>query len=78
MNGFSNVFGNLGYSLAMLPDVIVGMFTGKTKSLNMKNTMIPLALIMAGLFTKNPIIKTLLISMGGINLLNKSGKEALS
>ncbi len=44
----------------------------------MKNTMIPLALIMAGLFTKNPIIKTLLISMGGINLLNKSGKEALS
>ena len=78
MDGFSNVFGNLGYSLAMLPDVIVGMFTGKTKSLNMKNTMIPLALIMAGLFTKNPIIKTLLISMGGINLLNKSGKEALS
>lgn len=77
MDGFGNVLGNLGYTLAMLPDVLVGMFTGRTQSLNMKNTMMPLAAILAGLFIKNPILKTLLITLGGANLLNKAGKEAL-
>ena len=77
LNGIGDTFSNLGYTLAMLPDVLVGMFTGKTKSITMGNSMIPLAAITAGLFVKNPILKTLLIVMGGANLVNKAGHEAL-
>lgn len=76
--GIDGTFKNLGYSLAMLPDVLVGMFTGRTKSLNLKNTMIPLAAVFAGLFVKNPILKTLLIGLGGLNLVNRGAQEALS
>lgn len=68
---------NLGFVLAMLPDVIVGLFTGKTKSLSMDNSMLPLASIVAGLFVRNPLLKTVLIGMGGLNLLNKVSQETL-
>lgn len=77
LDGFSDITNNLGYILAMLPDMLVGLFTGKTKSLNMDNSMIPLASIVAGMFVKNPILKMLLMGMGGANLLNKAGHEAL-
>ena len=77
LNGFSDIGKNLGYVLAMLPDVLVGLFTGKTKSLNMDNSLLPLASIVAGMFVKNPILKMLLMGMGGANLLNKAGHEVL-
>lgn len=77
LNGFSDIGKNLGYVLAMLPDVLVGLFTGKTKSLNMDNSLLPLASIVAGIFVKNPILKMMLIGMGGANLLNKAGHEVL-
>lgn len=77
LDGFGDITHNLGYILAMLPDMLVGLFTGKTKSLNMDNSMIPLASIVAGMFIKNPILKMMLIGMGGANLLNKAGHEAL-
>lgn len=77
LDGFGDITHNLGYILAMLPDMLVGLFTGKTKSLNMDNSMIPLASIVAGMFVKNPILKMMLIGMGGANLLNKAGHEAL-
>lgn len=77
LDGFSDITNNLDYILAMLPDILVGLFTGKTKSLNMDNSMIPLASIVAGMFVKNPILKMLLMGMGGANLLNKAGHEAL-
>ena len=77
LDGFSDITNNLGYILAILPDMLVGLFTGKTKSLNMDNSLIPLASIVAGMFVKNPILKMLLMGMGGANLLNKAGHEAL-
>ncbi len=77
LNGFSDIGKNLGYVLAMLPDVLVGLFTGKTKSLNMDNSLLPLAAIAAGIFVKNPILKIMLMGMGGANLLNKTGHEVL-
>lgn len=77
LNGFSNIGKNLGYVLAMLPDVLVGLFTGKTKSLNLDNSLLPLAAIAAGIFVKNPILKIMLMGMGGANLLNKTGHEVL-
>lgn len=77
LNGISDIGHNLGYVLAMLPDMLVGLFTGKTKSIGLKDNMMPIASIVAGMFVKNPILKMLLIGMGGLNLLNKAGHEAL-
>lgn len=77
LNGFSDITKNMGYVLAMLPDVLVGLFTGKTKSLNVDNSMLPLASIVAGMFVGNPILKMLLVGMGGANLINKAGHEVL-
>lgn len=77
LNGISDIGHNLGYVLAMLPDMLVGMFTGETKSINIKDNMMPIASIVAGMFVKNPILKMVLIGMGGMNLLNKAGHEAL-
>lgn len=77
LNGFSEIGHNLGYVIAMLPDLLVGLFTGKTKSLGLRNNLMPLASIVTGMFIRNPILKMLLIGMGGANLLNKAGHEAL-
>lgn len=78
LDGFGDIGNNLGYVIAMLPDILVGMFTGKTQSLGLKDNMIPIASILAGMFVKNPLLKMTLIGMGGANLLNKAGHEALA
>lgn len=77
LDGIGNVTGNLGYILAMLPDILLGVFTGKTQSLGLKDNLLPIASIVAGMFIKNPLLKMLLIGLGGANLLNKVGHEAL-
>ena len=77
LNGLSDIGNNLGYVLAMLPDMLIGAFTGKSKSLGLKENLMPLASIVAGMFVRNPIMKMILIGMGGLNLLNKAGHEAI-
>ena len=62
----------------MLPDILLGMFTGKTQSLGIKDNLVPIASIMAGLFVKNPLLKMTLIGLGGANLINKAGHEQLA
>lgn len=78
LDGFGDIGNNLGYVIAMLPDILVGMFTGKTQSLGLKDNMMPITSILAGMFVKNPLLKMTLIGMGGANLLNKAGHEALA
>ena len=77
LSGFSDVFKNLGYVLAMLPDMMIGMFTGKTKSHSIQNNLMPIAAIVMGMFVRNPLLKMLLIGLGGANLLNKGTHEIL-
>lgn len=77
LDGMGDIGENLGYVLSMLPDLLVGIFTGKTRSLGLKDNLVPIAAVIAGLFVKNPILKMLLIGVGGLNLLNKAGHEAL-
>ncbi len=77
LNGFSDVGKNFGYVLAMLPDMLVGMFTGKSRNQKFGDNMIPIAAIFAGMFVRNPMLKMLLVGLGGANLLNKAGHEAL-
>jgi hypothetical protein len=78
LNGLGDIGRNAGYILAMLPDMLLGMFTGKTQSLGIKDNLVPIASIMAGLFVKNPLLKMTLIGLGGANLLNKAGHEQLA
>ena len=78
LNGLGDIGRNAGYILAMLPDMLLGMFTGKTQSLGVRDNLVPIASIMAGLFVKNPLLKMTLIGLGGANLLNKAGHEQLA
>lgn len=75
--GLGDIGHNLGYVIAIMPDILVGMLTGKTQSLHLRDNLIPMASVVAGLFVKNPILKMVLIGMGGLNLVNKAGRESL-
>lgn len=77
LDGMGDIVSNLGYVFAMLPDILVGLFTGRTKSLDLGDNVLPIASILAGMFVKNPILKMLMIGLGGANLVNKAGHEAL-
>ena len=77
LEGLGDITGNLGYVMAMLPDILLGAFTGKTHSLRFGDNLLPIASIVAGLFVRNPLLKMLLVGLGGANLLNKAGHEAL-
>lgn len=77
LNGMGDIGRNLGYVFSMLPDILVGMFTGRTKSLDIGDNIVPMASVLAGLFVKNPVLKILMIGLGGANLLNKAGHEAI-
>lgn len=78
-NGLGNVGKHLGYTLATLPDAIFGIFTGKTKSVGMdKDTLIPVASLVAGKFVRNPMLKAALMGYGGLNLINKLGNEQIA
>lgn len=76
-SGLGDIGHNLGYVIAMMPDILVGMMTGKTHSLHLRDNLIPMASVVAGLFVKNPILKMVLIGMGGLNLVNKAGHESI-
>lgn len=76
-SGLGDIGHNLGYVIAMMPDILVGMMTGKTQSMHLRDNLIPMASVVAGLFVKNPILKMVLIGMGGLNLVNKAGHESI-
>ena len=62
LEGVGDTMNHLGFTLANLPDMLLGIFTGKTKSIGMnQSTMMPLAAIIAGTFIKNPLLKLSLI-----------------
>ena len=79
LNGMGDTMNNLGFTLAMLPDMLLGIFTGKTKSIGLnQQTMMPLAALACGSFVKNPLLKWPLMLYGGASLFNSMGQEALS
>lgn len=77
LNGFGDFGKNFGYVLSMLPEMLIGMFTGKAKNFGFRDGLFPLAAIFMGMFVKNPLLKMLLIGLGGANLINKAGHFAL-
>lgn len=77
LSGIGDIGHNLGYVIAMLPDMLIGMLTGKSSSLRLKDNLLPFGAIFAGMFVKNPFLKMLLIGLGGANILNKAGHNLL-
>lgn len=78
LSGFSDVSKNMGYVLAMLPDMLIGMFTGKNPNLKIEDNLLPLASIAAGLLVKrNPLLKMILLGYGGLNIFSSAGTAAL-
>lgn len=79
LEGIGDTVNHLGVTLAMLPEMLLGIFTGRTKSIGMnKSTMLPLAAILSGSFIRNPFLKVPLMLWGGANLVNKMGQEAMN
>lgn len=81
LSGFGQVGRNFGQVLAHLPEIMIGMFTGKLSNLKVKDNLLPLASIMIGLFLPartNPFLKFLFLGLGGLNLLNKAGQSVLN
>ena len=74
-----DTFNHLGFTMAMLPDMLLGVLTGKTKSIGLnQQTMVPLASLLAGTFASNPLMKFPLMLYGGASLFNTAGQEALA
>ena len=79
LSGAGDTFRYLGVTLANLPDMLLGVFTGRTKSLGLnESTMMPLAALIGGSFIKNPLLKIPMMLYGGANLINKVGQESLA
>ena len=79
MDCMGDTMQHLGLTLSMLPDMLVGVFTGKTKSVGLnKETMMPLAALVSGTFVSNPLMKIPLMLYGGASLFNTVGQEALN
>lgn len=77
LSNMGDIGHNLGYVIAMLPDMLIGMLTGKSSSLRLNDNLLPFGAIFAGMFVKNPLLKMLLIGLGGANILNKAGHNLL-
>lgn len=79
LGGIGDTANHLGFTLASLPDMLIGILTGRTKSIGMNlGTMMPLAAIIAGTFIKNPLLKLPMMLWGGASLFNKMGQESLA
>lgn len=79
--GFSvgnDIWNNLGYIFAMLPDLVVGMFTGQNKNMTFKNNLLPLGMIMMGMFSRrNPLLKLILMGFGGMMLFKNASRAII-
>lgn len=65
---------HLGTTLAMLPDMLFGMLTGKG-NLAFKDNWMPLSFLLLSLGVKNdPLLKTIMFAVGGGTLLSNVGK----
>ena len=75
MGSLSRLGKGFGETLSVMPELMYGMFTGKIKNFRMEDNLLPLGLLMAGLFVSkrsHPILKLLLLALGGMLLLGNA------
>ena len=77
LEDFGAVNNNLGYVLATLPDVMINMLTGRSDSFKLTDNMFSLAAIFGGMMVKNPLLKLLLVGLGGASILNRAAHASL-
>ena len=66
MREMSDMRRNMGYVIAMLPDMLIGMFTGKTPNFKLEDNLLPLASIFGGMFFNgSPLARLFLLAYGG-------------
>ena len=71
--GLEDFINHPGMTIAMLPDMLMGMFTGKETPFGMnKGTLLPLAALFGAGFVKNPILKMILLSSAAAGILGKA------
>jgi hypothetical protein len=74
LSGIGGLGKNLGYSIAMLPDMLIGMFTGRNPKMKLDENILPLAAILMGVFIsrrRHPLLKLMLLLLGGLGILSK-------
>ncbi len=77
LEDFGAVNNNLGYVLATLPDVMINMLTGRSDNFKLTDNMFSLAAIFGGMMVRNPLLKLLLIGLGGASILNRAAHASL-
>ncbi len=77
LGDLSSVKKNMGYAMAMLPDMLIGMFTGKNPDMKLGDNLLPLASIVGGMFVKNPMMKLMMMGYGAVSLFNSASKAAI-
>ena len=84
LGGLAHLGSGLGDTMTVMPELLAGMFKGRIKNFRFSDNMLPLGLIMAGLFVSkrsHPVLKLLLLVLGAALLLGNAnaavhGKEA--
>lgn len=76
MDGFTTTMKNLPQIIANIPDLMMGVFSGKNMNMG-ADGLVPLAFMMFGGMTRNPWLKLLLIGGGAAALLNKAGHQIM-
>lgn len=77
LKGFGSISKNLGYTLAMLPEMLADMITGRSKNNKLKDNLFGLGVIFAAFFVRNKLLKLMLFMLGGASLINKAGQSLL-
>lgn len=75
MGSLTRLGKGFGETLTVMPELMYGMFTGKIRNFRMEDNLLPLGLLMAGLFVSkrsHPILKLLLLALGGMLLLGNA------
>ena len=75
LDGMGDVTGNLGYVMAMLPDILLGAFTGKTQSLRLGDNLLPLATLGAARSGRTQLRRFPFVGLGRATWLKEAGRD---
>ena len=77
LDTFGDTGKHFGSVLACLPETIIGMLTGKEGAMKLSDNLISFACIIGGMMVKHPLLKMLLLCVGGLGILNRAAQHTL-
>ena len=77
LDTFGDTGKHFGSVLACLPETIIGMLTGKDGAMKLSDNLISFGCIIAGMMVKHPLLKILLLCVGGLGILNRAAQHTL-